>query len=210
MAAGRACAGRGYAWRGGRRMILRSGDIAVRTTPAAGRGGRAVVTSEGIGGTGGFGNAVPLVVTSEGIGGTGGWGGPVPSGDGRGRVAAGPGSGRGAAGSGTMSSLGRRGPPQRPRRPRGQRPAGTLRRRAGGRAAASRRPAAPLRLPGDGMAGGSARPGPSRAACGLEVAGIHRVTAAAGPGSRPGCFHQAPASPAGTRHRERHGHQQPC
>ena len=55
-------------------MILRSGDIAVRTTPAAGRWVRAVVTSEGIGGTGGFGGTVPLcaLVTSEGIGGTDG------------------------------------------------------------------------------------------------------------------------------------------
>jgi hypothetical protein len=35
----------------------------------------------------------------------------------------------------------------------------------------------------DRMTSGSARPGPSRAACGLEVAGIHRVTAAARPGS---------------------------
>lgn len=76
-------AGRDYVWRGARRMILRSGDIAVRTTPAAGRCVRAVVTSEGIGGTGGFGGAVPL-------------------GDGRGPVVAGPGSGWGAAGSGTM------------------------------------------------------------------------------------------------------------
>jgi hypothetical protein len=88
---------------------LRSGDIAVRTTPAAGRcrGVRALVTSDGIGGTGGFGGTVPLVVTSDGIGGTGGSGGPVPLGDGRGRVVAGPGSGRGAAGSGMVSSLGR-------------------------------------------------------------------------------------------------------
>jgi hypothetical protein len=68
-------------------MILRSGDIAVWTTPAAGRCVRAVVTSDGIGGTGGFGGAVPLR-------------------DGRGRVVAGPGSGRGAGGSGTISSLG--------------------------------------------------------------------------------------------------------
>lgn len=30
-------AGRDYAWRGARCIILRSGDIAVRTTPAAGR-----------------------------------------------------------------------------------------------------------------------------------------------------------------------------
>jgi hypothetical protein len=43
-------------------MILRSSDIAVRTTPAAGRCVRvcALVTSEGIGGTGGFGGTVPL------------------------------------------------------------------------------------------------------------------------------------------------------
>ena len=98
-------AGRDYAWRGARCIILRSGDIAVRTTPAADRCVRAVVTSEGIGGTGGFGGTVPLSVTSEGIGGTGGFGGAVPLGDGRGRVVAGRGSGRGAGDSGTMSSL---------------------------------------------------------------------------------------------------------
>ena len=102
MAAGRPHGGRDYAWRGARCIILRSGDIAVRNMPAAGRcwGGSALVTSDGIGGTGGFGGAVPL-------------------GDGRGRVVAGPGSGWGAAGSGMVSSLGRWGPPQRPRRPRG-------------------------------------------------------------------------------------------
>jgi hypothetical protein len=76
MAAGRLHADRDYAWRGARRIILRSGDIAVRNTPAAGRRVRvcAVVTSDGIGGTDGFGGAVPLR-------------------DGRGRVVAGPGSG---------------------------------------------------------------------------------------------------------------------
>ena len=105
VAAGCRLAGRDYAWRGARCSILRSGDIAVRTMPAAGRCARAVVTSDGIGGTGGFGGAVPLLVTSEGIGGTGGLGGAVPLGDGRGRVVAGPGSGRGAAGSGMVSSL---------------------------------------------------------------------------------------------------------
>ena len=110
MAAGRRLAGRDYAWPGGRCSILRSGNIAVRTTAAAGRCLRAVVTSDGIGGTGGFGGMVPLSVTSEGIGGTGGFGGAVPLGDGRGRAVAGPGSGRGAAGSGTMSSFGRWGP----------------------------------------------------------------------------------------------------
>jgi hypothetical protein len=110
MAAGRPRAGRDYAWRGARCSILRSGDIAVRTTPAAGRCVRAVVTSDGIGGTDsfggtdGFGGTVPLwaLVTSDGIGGTGGIGGAVPLGDGRGRVVAGPGSGRGAAGSGIV------------------------------------------------------------------------------------------------------------
>jgi len=110
MAAGRRLAGRDYAWPGGRCSILRSGTIAVRTTAAAGRCLRAVVTSDGIGGTGGFGGMVPLSVTSEGIGGTGGFGGAVPLGDGSGRAVAGPGSGRGAAGSGTMSSFGRWGP----------------------------------------------------------------------------------------------------
>jgi hypothetical protein len=68
-------------------------------------------------------------------------------------------------------------------------------------------PAASLPLLFDGMTSGSARPGPSRATCGLKVAGIHRVTAAARPRSRPGSFHQAPASSAGTRQCERHGHQ---
>ena len=91
MAAGRRLAGRDYAWRGARCIISRSGDIAVRNTPAADRRVRAVVTSEGIGGTGGFGGAVPL-------------------GDGRGRVVAGVGSGWGAAGSGMASSLGMWGP----------------------------------------------------------------------------------------------------
>jgi hypothetical protein len=231
MAADRRLAGRDYAWRGARCIILRSGDIAVRTTPAAGRCVRvcALVTFDGIGGTGGCGGTVPLcaLVTSDGIGGTGGLGGAVPLRDGRGRVVAGPGSGRGAASSGMASSLGRRDPPQRPRRPLGQRPAGTLRRRMGGRAAASRRPvvrrqppaaavqggrsragpvagtggctqaeppAASLPLLFDGMTSGSARPGPSRATCGLDVAGVHRVTPP--PGQDPG-----PA--ASIRHRPR-------
>ncbi len=126
MAADRLHAGRDYAWRGARRIILRSGDIAVRNTPAAGRcvrmcafvtsdgiggtdgfGGAVplFVTSDGIGGTDGFGGAVPLFVTSDGIGGTDGFGGAVPLGDGRGRVVAGPGSGWGAAGSGMTSSF---------------------------------------------------------------------------------------------------------
>ena len=61
---------------GARRIILRSGDIAVRNTPAAGRRVR-----------------VSAVVTSDGIGGTGGFGGTVPLGDGRGRVVPGPVSG---------------------------------------------------------------------------------------------------------------------
>ena len=112
MAAGRLRAGRDYAWWGARRIILRSGDIAVRTTPAAGPCARvcAFVTSDGIGGTNGSGGTVPLFLTSYGIGGTGGLGGAVPLGDGRGRVVAGPGSGWGAAGSGMVSSLGRSGP----------------------------------------------------------------------------------------------------
>lgn len=76
MAAGRPHAGRDYAWRGARCIILRSGDSAVRNTPAAGRGVR-----------------VCALVTSEGIGGTGGFGGAVPLGDGPGRLVAGPGSG---------------------------------------------------------------------------------------------------------------------
>jgi hypothetical protein len=127
MAADRPHAGRDYVWRGARRIILRSGDIAVRNTPAPGRCVRvcAFVTSDGIGGTGGFGGTVALFVTCDGIGGTGGFGGTValfvtsdgiggtggvagtvPLGDGRGRVVAGLGSGRGTAGSGMVSSLG--------------------------------------------------------------------------------------------------------
>jgi hypothetical protein len=104
---------------------LRSGDIAVRDSPAAGRvrvcafvtsdgiggtdglGGTVplFVTSDGIGGTDGLGGTVPLFVTSHGIGGTNGFGGAVLLGDGRGRVMAGPGSGWGAAGSGMVSPL---------------------------------------------------------------------------------------------------------
>jgi Major Facilitator Superfamily len=61
MAAGRPHAGRDYAWRGARCIILCSGDIAVPNTPAAGRCARvcALVTSDGIGGTDGFGGTVP-------------------------------------------------------------------------------------------------------------------------------------------------------
>jgi hypothetical protein len=104
-------AGRDYAWRGTRRIILRSGDIAVRNTTAAGRCVRvcALVTSDGIGGTGGFGAAAPSFAASYGIGGAGGFGGAVPLGDGRSRVVAGLGSGWGTAGSGMVSSLGSRG-----------------------------------------------------------------------------------------------------
>ena len=81
--------GRDYAWRGARCIIFRSGDIAVRNTPAAGRCARvcALVTSDGIGGTDGAsgtdgaGGTVPscALVTSDGIGGTDGVGGTVPS-----------------------------------------------------------------------------------------------------------------------------------
>ena len=68
---------------------------------AAGRRVRvcAFVTSDGIGGTDGFGGTVPLCalvplfVTSDGIGGTDGFGGAVPLRDGRGPMVAGPGSG---------------------------------------------------------------------------------------------------------------------
>jgi len=76
MAPDRPPAGRDYAWRGARRIILRSGDIAVRNTSAAGRCVR-----------------VRAVATSDGIGGTDGFGGTVPLRDGRGRVVAGPGFG---------------------------------------------------------------------------------------------------------------------
>ena len=48
---------------GARCIILRSADIAVRNTPAAGRCMRAVVTSEGIGGTGGFVGSPPQTGT---------------------------------------------------------------------------------------------------------------------------------------------------
>jgi hypothetical protein len=111
---------------------------------------------------------VPLCafVTSEGIGGTDGFGGTVPLGDGHGRVVAGPGSGRGAAGSGMVSSLGTRGPTQRPRRPL---VSGRPERCDGewvGRAAANRRPTGPA------SAAGSRGPGrpPPRWRCGR-----HRV-----------------------------------
>jgi hypothetical protein len=227
MAEDRRLAGRDYAWRGVRCIILRSGDIAARNTPAAGRCVRAVVTSEGIGGTGGFGGTVPLCVTSEGIGGTGGLGGVVPLGDGPGRVVAGPGSGWGAAGSGMVSSLqvgarrsvlGDRAVSGRPERCDGgrsgerllahaqqrrrQRPAaaaqgGRYRADPGAGTGGSRQAephAASLPLPSGGMTSGSARPGPSRAACGLDVAGIHRVMAAAG---------RDPGPAACIRHRHR-------
>jgi hypothetical protein len=198
MAAGRRLTGRDYVWRGARRSIFRSGDIAVRNTPAAARCVRAVVTSEGSGGAGGFGGAVPLR-------------------DGRGPVVAGPGSGRGAGGSGTIfplaggarrSVLGDRwlavgrNAATEDGRPSGRPLADAQQRRRqlptaaaqGGRYRAdpvagagectqAEPPAASLPLLCDGMTSGSARPGPSRATCGLEVAGIHRVTAAARPGS---------------------------
>jgi hypothetical protein len=54
-------------------------------------------------------------------------------------------------------------------------------------------PAASLPLLCDGMTGGCTRPAQGRPACGLDVAGLHRVTAAATPGSWPGSIHQAPA-----------------
>jgi len=73
MAADRLHAGRDYAWRGARRSILRSGDIAVRNTPTAGLCVR-----------------VCAVGPADGIGGTDGLGGAVPLRDGRGRVVAGP------------------------------------------------------------------------------------------------------------------------
>ena len=97
MAAGRLHAGRDYGWRGARRIILRSGDIAVRNAPDAGRCVR-----------------MYAFVTSDGIGGTDGVGGTVPLGDGRGQVVAGPGSGCGAADSGMASSLGTWGPAAAP------------------------------------------------------------------------------------------------
>jgi len=68
-------------------------------------------------------------------------------------------------------------------------------------------PAASVPLLPGGMTGGSAGPGPGRAACGPGVAGLHRVTAR--PGAWPGSLDQAPASSAGTRQCERHGHQRP-
>jgi hypothetical protein len=89
MAADRLLAGWDYAWRGARRIILRSDDIAVRNRSAKGRGVR-----------------VCAFVTSDGIGGTDGFGGTVPLRDGRGLLVAGLGSGWGAAGSDMVSSLG--------------------------------------------------------------------------------------------------------
>jgi hypothetical protein len=68
-------------------------------------------------------------------------------------------------------------------------------------------PAASVPLLCDGMTGGWPRPG--RPPCGHGVAGIHRVTAAARPGSWPGSVRQAPARSAGTRHCGRHGHRRP-
>ena len=47
-------------------------------------------------------------------------------------------------------------------------------------------PAASLPLLCDGMTSGSTGPGQGRPPCGLDVAGIHRVTAAGRPGSWPG------------------------
>jgi hypothetical protein len=67
-------------------------------------------------------------------------------------------------------------------------------------------PAASSPLLYDGVTGGCTRTGQSRPPRGIDVAGIHRVTAAARPGSWPGSVHQAPARSAGTRHCERHGH----
>jgi len=43
------------------------------------------------------------------------------------------------------------------------------------------------------MTDGCTRPGQGRLPCGLDVAGIHRVTGAATQGSWPGSVHQAPA-----------------
>jgi hypothetical protein len=70
-------------------------------------------------------------------------------------------------------------------------------------------PAASVPLLCDGMTGGWPRPGQGCPPCGHGVADIHRVTAAARPGSWPGSVHQAPARSAATRHCERHGHQRP-
>jgi hypothetical protein len=71
-------------------------------------------------------------------------------------------------------------------------------------------PAASVPLLCDGMTSGSTRPGQGRPSRGLDVAGLHRLTAAARPGSWPGSVHQAPARSAGTRHCERHGQQRSC
>jgi len=176
-----------------------------------------VATSEGIGGTGGLGGTVPLVATSEGIGGTGGLGEALPLGDGPGRVVA----GSDPAGSGMVSFPWQAGPAAassataccgRPERCDGgragqRRLAGAQERRRQLPAAAAQGgryragpfagtsgctqagpPAAALPLLCDAMTSGSARPGPSRAACGPEVAGLHRVTPAARPGSGPAAW----------------------
>ncbi len=71
-------------------------------------------------------------------------------------------------------------------------------------------PAASLPLLCDGMTDGCTRPGQGRPPCGLDVAGIHRVTGAATQGSWPGSIHQALAQSARTRHCERHGQQRSC
>jgi hypothetical protein len=70
-------------------------------------------------------------------------------------------------------------------------------------------PAASLPLLCDGMAGGCTRPGQGRPPCGLDVAGLHRVTgAAAGIVARP--RPSGTGTSAGTRHCERHGQQRSC
>ena len=210
-------------WHRRDRRLGRDGAVIGDLHGSAGPGGTVplFVTSDGIGGTDGLGGAVPL----------GDGRGRVVAGPGSGRGAAGSGM---VSSLGTWGPPQRPRRPLaggRPERCDGERagarplagaqqgrrqlPAAAAqggRYRAGpvagtGGCARAEPPAASLPLLCDGMTSGCARPGQGRAPCGLDVAGLHRVTAAARPGSWPGSVHQAPARSAGTRHCERHGHQ---
>jgi hypothetical protein len=121
---------------------------------------------------------VGALMTSEGIGGTGGLGGAVPLGDEDGRVTAGPGPGWGAAGSGTMVFPGRWGPAAASSATAWS-AAGRNAATEGGRAAASRRPGASASAAGGcgpgrpfsrRPCGGHRRVHASRTACGILAA----------------------------------------
>jgi len=181
----------------------------------------AFVTSEGIGGTGGLGGTVPVgdgrgrVVAGPGSG----WGaagsGMVSSlgiwgfrrsilGDrwlAAGRNAATENVGYAAASrrpAGPASAAGSRGPG----RPLSRWPCGRHRRVQASWTACGVLAAA---LGRDGQRQHQAGSGQAVLRPRRLAAGLHRVTAR--PGSWRGSFHQAPASSAGTRHCERHGHQ---